>query len=816
MKKACPIGAKLALLSYGLLALTACGGGGGGSSGTGAPMTAAPSGLQYPTVPAFVINRAIAPLTPTVVGQVTSYAVSPGLPQGLSLSTTTGVISGTPTRLAAKTNYTIKATNAGGSSTAIVSIVVNDVAPSILYSSYYAFTANVAAQITPAVSGGAVVTWDIKPPLPTGLVFSNTDGSISGTPTAAAAPSTYTVTATNSGGQSIAVMTLAIAGAPLLDLGHSSTVELIRYANSSLISLDQAGHWVLQDYASGTMLASGDGACVNCTPVLGRFVYPSVDVAGTTAIDAAAGGVEVRSVVDGRLLATIPGQFSWFQLASDGSYIATGSTTALTAWNTAGQVVVSRPGNYSNALAFSAPGQIQVALGAAGQNVIETVSVTSGTSSISPAFQGAFNTWFVDGTCFLTNLGNDVWTYSSAAVQLDIKQVTTVGELGGQGNWFWSTGGGFNIYQVGASASPAFTGSGAEYVIPSGTTIGLYSDSTDQLTVIDLSGATPVSTSYTLPIDDLSAYAASSASAWLAGNEHDVILDGASLAGQPRYLTLGTAGSIAAGTGYFSVATASGEILYFSASTDAMVGTINFANSQLSMSLDGTVLAAPTIVPDIQNPPNSTVNIYSLPSANPINSFPFNSPVVVDMSLSGSGTVLALSPSITSGCSTEAVAITGGAPIWCGTPGTVQLSPDGTLVATSTSQVPGTTTTVYKNGVAMTAVPGWVVGWLDNERLLVNEYGSQNMNPNPIYVGAEIFNSAGNKLGSAPIPELQSLQVVTSETVYSPQTNTILSLTTGAPSWASANAICPVVCSGAVSGSQVIFASGALVLAQPY
>src|SRR3984885_16304425 len=99
--------------------LASCGG--GGSSGS---MTAAPSDLQYPTPPAFVINSAIAALTPTVVGEVMSYSVSPGLPAGLSLNTTTGVISGTPTGVAAKANYTVKATNAGGSTTAIVSIEV--------------------------------------------------------------------------------------------------------------------------------------------------------------------------------------------------------------------------------------------------------------------------------------------------------------------------------------------------------------------------------------------------------------------------------------------------------------------------------------------------------------------------------------------------------------------------------------------------------------------------------------------------------------------------------------------------------------------
>jgi hypothetical protein len=306
-----------------------------------------------------------------------------------------------------------------------------------------------------------------------------------------------------------------------------------------------------------------------------------------------------------------------------------------------------------------------------------------------------------------------------------------------------------------------------------------------------------------------------------------VILDGASLGGQPRYLTLGEASSIAAGTGYFSVATASGQVFYFDASTDATVGTINFSSSQLSMSSDGTVLAAAALVPDTQNPPDPTVNVYSLPSAKLINSFLFGVATPVDISLSGSGTVLAMVPSSTSGCDAEAIAVTGGSPIWCsttGAPNSLQLSPNGTLVAASIGpQRVGTSTNIYTNGVLTTAVNGWAVGWLDNTRLLANQYGQQNMQPNPIYLGADIFNAAGTNLGAAPVPELQSLQVVSSDSIYSPQTNTILLLTTGATLWASADETCPLVYSGcltpgvgAVTGSQVIFASGALVLAQPY
>jgi sugar lactone lactonase YvrE len=53
------------------------------------------------------------------------YSISPALPAGLTLNTQTGVISGTPTAAATATDYTITATNATGSSQAILNLSVN-------------------------------------------------------------------------------------------------------------------------------------------------------------------------------------------------------------------------------------------------------------------------------------------------------------------------------------------------------------------------------------------------------------------------------------------------------------------------------------------------------------------------------------------------------------------------------------------------------------------------------------------------------------------------------------------------------------------
>ena len=81
-------------------------------------------------------------------------------------------------------------------------ITVNDIAPSSLsYNSPNVFTKNTAiTNLNPTVSGGAIVSYSITPSLPTGLSFNTSTGRISGTPTVIHSLTTYTVTATNSGG----------------------------------------------------------------------------------------------------------------------------------------------------------------------------------------------------------------------------------------------------------------------------------------------------------------------------------------------------------------------------------------------------------------------------------------------------------------------------------------------------------------------------------------------------------------------------------------------------------------------------------------
>src|SRR4051812_36126081 len=141
---------------------------GGCQCGPGLPP--APSGITYSRNPAvYTVGRAIADDVPANSGgPVDSYAISPSLPAGLSFNVTTGVISGTPTAISPATDYTVTATNSGGSTTVTLTITVNDAPPSGLsYSSNPAtYTRGQAiGSNTPSSSGGAVVSYLVRPPI---------------------------------------------------------------------------------------------------------------------------------------------------------------------------------------------------------------------------------------------------------------------------------------------------------------------------------------------------------------------------------------------------------------------------------------------------------------------------------------------------------------------------------------------------------------------------------------------------------------------------------------------------------------------------
>jgi hypothetical protein len=166
-----------------------------------------------PSSVTLTVGTAMTPLAPANTGgTVATWSISPALSAGLSFDTATGVISGTPTEAMTAKTYTVKATNAGGSSTATVTITVDALPPVISYSpGTFVFTKNkTIAPISPTSTGGAVVSWSVDPALPPGLGFAARTGKITGRPTVISPEQTYTVTAANSGGAATATLTITV------------------------------------------------------------------------------------------------------------------------------------------------------------------------------------------------------------------------------------------------------------------------------------------------------------------------------------------------------------------------------------------------------------------------------------------------------------------------------------------------------------------------------------------------------------------------------------------------------------------------------
>ena len=199
-----------------------------------------PSSLIYSSNPAtYTRGSAITANTATSSGgAVVSYAVSPALPTGLILNTSSGAITGTASVVSGAASYTITATNTGGSTTASLSITVNDIAPSgLTYSSQApSYTKNSAiTSNNPSLSGGgAVISYSVAPALPTGLSLSTSTGVISGTPTVLASVATYTVTATNSGGSTPSAVNITINDVAPSALTYSTPTPI--YTKSSAIT----------------------------------------------------------------------------------------------------------------------------------------------------------------------------------------------------------------------------------------------------------------------------------------------------------------------------------------------------------------------------------------------------------------------------------------------------------------------------------------------------------------------------------------------------------------------------------------------------
>ena len=221
----------------------------------------APSIVANPTTQNVTVGSPIDTITITSNGggTVVSYSISPDIANGLSFNTATGTISGTPLVVTGSTSYTITATNSGGTDMATIAITVNDVAPSIVANPT---TQNVTVgspietiTIT-SNGGGTVVSYSISPDIANGLSFNTTTGTISGTPLVVTGSTSYTITATNSGGTDTAIVAITVNEAvPIISISTDTLVATVDTAIQQITIVSSGGAVV--SYSISPTLTTG-------------------------------------------------------------------------------------------------------------------------------------------------------------------------------------------------------------------------------------------------------------------------------------------------------------------------------------------------------------------------------------------------------------------------------------------------------------------------------------------------------------------------------------------------------------------------------
>ena len=138
-------------------------------------------------------NSTVLDLSPiSTGGLVTQWSISPQLSPGLYFNNSTGQLSGIPTEMASRTQYTVTASNDDGTMSVNLNITVEDTVYDLPTGPIYLLNGSEITPIVP-ISSISDSTFEIHPELPEGMVFDETDGSISGTPTEVIGLTNFTI-----------------------------------------------------------------------------------------------------------------------------------------------------------------------------------------------------------------------------------------------------------------------------------------------------------------------------------------------------------------------------------------------------------------------------------------------------------------------------------------------------------------------------------------------------------------------------------------------------------------------------------------------
>jgi Putative Ig domain/Secretion system C-terminal sorting domain len=439
----------------------------------------APVIIYTPSTNIYTVGTAITSLTPANTGGApTSYSINTALPAGLAFSTTTGVISGTPTAISAVTTYTITASNATSSGNTTVTLSINNTAPAIAYSPS-TVSYSVGTTITPAVpvnTGGAPSGYTITGgTLPAGLSFNTSTGVISGTPTVVFATTTFTIKATNGGGNSsnfliitvspqapiisytpstnaypinapIATLSPTNTGGPVTGYSYAATGTPLTGATQSgpsLMTIDASGNIYEANYNNGTISRWNSSHTYLGTYTTGKTMSNPegivFDSAGNSYVEDTGAGAIYKfngaGVYQSTIISGLSHPLGISIDPSDNLYIATYNfsspfTSSVTKYNTSGTLLLTLPNaqmNESDGVTVDGSGTIYVLN--RGNNLTGTNMGNVTVYNSSGAYVGVFSSGYNDplaistdpsGNVFVADShNNDVKIYSSNGVLLN-------------------------------------------------------------------------------------------------------------------------------------------------------------------------------------------------------------------------------------------------------------------------------------------------------------------------------------------------------------------------------------------------------------
>jgi hypothetical protein len=589
----------------------------------------------------------------------------------------------------------------------------------------------------------------------------------------------------------------------LLDLGHATTVDVLQQEGDRILSRDTSGHWLLSDAATRDFIVSGQSQ-LTCSYDPSCPFYP-IELAGSTLLVAGPTSLEVRGSSAGQVLATIPWTPARAGLAVDGSYVWIASTSALAAYSTTGALLFSRAGNYSAARVFAAPGEVRVGAGPAGASVIELVATSDGSATVTPAFAGTFASWFLDGERFITTVSTTATRVYAKDAQL-VKFLALDGSrVVGQGEHLSRQGPGsiVRVWQIAAGTYTDYPLVSGGRLARRGTLLAILHR--ENVRVLDLQGATAVETFTTFaePLPWLTAFAIEPGGQWSFAQTGMVFAsanvegpDGTlpTTCGQvyaqgypPVYDTWyetdsGIAGSRA---GQVAVSLHEGQkTLYFDlgSGTPVLTGIIPLGLQLPRLSDDGSMLVGEATGVD----PSSgcwSLLAMSAPEGTRFGMWTCNTnsgSYPVRYSLADSGSRLGV------GWDTgwSVLDMPSGTSIFYTAEGYtgVRLSPSGRRWALMRSLSDGfmSSFVVYDDGTLVGAAEGVAVGWIDEDRLLVQTFDWDQ------YAGMAIVDTTGAIVATPDLPIVHRFARVDADRIYVPQYDAIYSLTDGTAVWTSA------------------------------